>query len=44
MVALAKEQDWIIVSGDLQIRKNPHEVTGLAGSGAHHIFSEGGLD
>jgi hypothetical protein len=26
MSALARETDWVIVSADLRIRKNPHEV------------------
>ena len=26
MNALAQEENWVIISGDLQIRTNPHEV------------------
>ncbi len=26
MSALASESDWIIISGDIRISKNPHEV------------------
>lgn len=26
MRTLAGESDWVIISGDLQIRKNPHEI------------------
>lgn len=37
MAALAKEQDWIIISGDLQIKKNPHEVQAWRAAG-HTIF------
>jgi len=43
MAALSKEQDWIIVSGDVQIRK-PARSAGLASGGTHDIFSQGGLD
>jgi predicted nuclease of predicted toxin-antitoxin system len=38
MAGLAKEQDWIIVSGDLQIRKNPHEVRAWRAADTRHFF------
>ena len=37
MLDLAKEQDWVIVSGDLRIRKNPHEIAAWRSAG-HTIF------
>ena len=42
MGALAKEQDWIIVSGDLQIRKNPHEVQAWRAAGHTTFFLKAG--
>jgi len=37
MLELAKEEDWVIVSGDLRIRKNPHEIVAWRSAG-HTIF------
>jgi hypothetical protein len=37
MTALAGELDWIIVSGDIRIGKNPHEVRAWRTAG-HTIF------
>jgi len=37
MLELAKEEDWVIVSGDLRIRKNPHEIAAWRSAG-HTIF------
>jgi len=37
MLDLAKEEDWVIVSGDLRIRKNPHEIAAWRSAG-HTIF------
>ena len=42
MVALAKEQDWIIVSGDLQIRKNLHELQAWRAAGHTTFFLKEG--
>jgi hypothetical protein len=42
MVALAKEQGWIIVSGNLQIRKNPHEVHAWRAAGHTTFFLKAG--
>ena len=38
MAELAKERDWIIVSGDLRIRKNPHEVKAWEAAGHTTFF------
>lgn len=37
MRALAAEKDWVIISGDLRIRKNPHEVQAWKAAG-HTVF------
>ena len=37
MLELAKEENWVIVSGDLRIRKNPHEIVAWRSAG-HTIF------
>jgi hypothetical protein len=37
ITALAKEKEWIIVSGDLRIRKNPHVMEAWKSAG-HTIF------
>lgn len=37
MNALAREQNWVIISGDLRIRKNPHEVEAWKAAG-HTVF------
>jgi len=42
MAALAKEQDWIIISGDLQIRKSPHEVQAWRAAGHTTFFLKAG--
>ncbi len=42
MAELAKERDWIIVSGDLRIRKNPHEVKAWEAAGHTTFFLKTG--
>ena len=42
MRELAREPDWIIVSGDLQIRKNPHEVRAWKEAGHTTFFLKKG--
>ena len=42
MRELAREPDWIIVSGDLQIRKNPHEVRAWQQAGHTTFFLKKG--
>jgi hypothetical protein len=37
MLALAKEPDWVIISGDVRIGRNPHEVEAWRSAG-HTIF------
>ena len=37
MNALAQEENWVIISGDLQIRTNPHEVKAWRNAG-HTVF------
>ncbi len=37
MLALAAESDWCIISGDLRIRRNPHEIAAWRATG-HTIF------
>lgn len=37
MGALSREKNWIIISGDLHIRRNPHEVRAWKAAG-HTIF------
>lgn len=38
MADLASEPDWIIVSGDVRIRKNPHEVQAWRAAGHATFF------
>jgi hypothetical protein len=38
MSALAREIDWVIVSADLRIRKNPHEVEAWKAAGHTTFF------
>ncbi|MEY2572682.1 MAG: hypothetical protein QOJ87_895 [Verrucomicrobiota bacterium] len=38
MSALARETDWVIVSADLRIRKNPHEVEAWKAAGHTTFF------
>ncbi len=40
--SLAREEDWIIVSGDLQIRKNPHEIKAWQEAGHTTFFLKKG--
>lgn len=42
MRALAGESDWVIVSGDLQIRKNPHEIRAWKEAGHTTFFLKKG--
>jgi hypothetical protein len=42
MRALAKEPDWIIISGDLQIRRNPHEIKAWQEAGHTTFFLKKG--
>lgn len=42
MAALGKEQDWVIISGDLQIKKNPHEVQAWRAAGHTTFFLKAG--
>ena len=42
MTELAKEQNWVIVSGDLQIRKNPHEAQAWRVAGHTTFFLKPG--
>ncbi|HWA85893.1 MAG TPA: hypothetical protein VG710_06705 [Opitutus sp.] len=42
MRALADEPGWVIVSGDLQIRKNPHEVKAWQEAGHTTFFLKKG--
>ena len=45
MRSLARENDWVIVSGDLQIRKNPHEIKAWQEAGHTTFFlKKGWLD
>jgi predicted nuclease of predicted toxin-antitoxin system len=37
ITALAKQKDWIIVSGDLRIRRNPHVMEAWKSAG-HTVF------
>jgi PIN domain-containing protein len=43
ITALAKQKDWIIVSGDLRIRRNPH-VGGVEVCWTYGFLSQTGLD
>ena len=42
MITLASEPKWIIVSGDLQIRRNPHEVRAWQSAGHTTFFLKPG--
>ncbi len=42
MRALACEEEWVIVSGDLRIRKNPHEVAAWSEAGHTTFFLKPG--
>lgn len=42
MAALAGEPGWIIVSGDLRIRKNPHEIHAWEAAGHTTFFLRAG--
>ena len=42
MSILAKEPGWIIISGDLRIRKNPHEVQAWRAAGHTTFFLKDG--
>ena len=42
MRALAGEPDWVIISGDLQIRKNPHEIRAWQQAGHTTFFLKKG--
>lgn len=42
MIELAKEEDWVIVSGDLRIRKNLHEVAAWRSAGHTTFFLKSG--
>jgi PIN like domain len=42
MAALAGEPDWIIISGDLQIRKNRHEIEAWRAAGQTTFFLTSG--
>ena len=42
MLELAKEEDWVIISGDLRIRKNPHEIAAWRSAGHTTFFLKPG--
>jgi hypothetical protein len=42
MRALAQQEDWVIVSGDLQIRRNPHEIRAWQEAGHTTFFLKKG--
>jgi len=42
MHSLAKEANWVIVSGDLQVRKNPHEIRAWEEAGHTTFFLKKG--
>ncbi|HVU34914.1 MAG TPA: hypothetical protein VHE61_15885 [Opitutaceae bacterium] len=42
MSELSRQDDWVIVSGDLQIRKNPHEIRAWAAAGPTTFFLKKG--
>ncbi len=42
MRELAKEENWVIVSGDLRIRKNPHEIAAWRSAGHTTFFLKPG--
>jgi len=42
MLDLAKEEDWVIVSGDVRIRKNPHEIAAWTSAGHTTFFLKPG--
>ena len=44
MLELAKEEDWVIVSGDLRIRKKPSRNRGLEIGWTHDLLLKARLD
>ena len=38
MGALCREKNWVIISGDLQIRRNPHEIQAWKAAGHTTFF------
>ncbi len=42
MRALAGEPDWIIISGDIRISKNPHEISAWRDAGHTTFFLKKG--
>jgi hypothetical protein len=42
MATLAREPDWVIISGDLHIRKNPHEIQAWRAAGHTTFFLKAG--
>ncbi|HET7626705.1 MAG TPA: hypothetical protein VFM25_15730 [Verrucomicrobiae bacterium] len=42
MLALADEPDWVIVSGDVRISKNPHEIKAWETAGHTTFFLKAG--
>jgi hypothetical protein len=42
MDSLAKQPDWVIISGDLRIRKNPHEIKAWTEAGHTTFFLKPG--
>jgi hypothetical protein len=42
MRSLASQPDWVIISGDLQIRKNPHEIRAWQEAGHTTFFLKKG--
>lgn len=42
MHALAEQEDWVIISGDLRIRKNPHETRAWQEAGHTTFFLKKG--
>jgi len=44
MQQLADESGWVILSGDVAIGRNPHEVEAWKAAGHHNLLSESRLD
>jgi len=42
MRSLAEQEDWVIISGDLQIRRNPHEIRAWQEAGHTTFFLKKG--
>ena len=42
MLALADEPDWVIISGDVRISKNPHEIEAWKTAGHTTFFLKAG--